>query len=67
MAFKTNDELVINAEVGNVGQLTEIEEDSDISCVFVYFDCHRLLEEGADSLYFTKADLFRMLAELEES
>lgn len=67
MSVVCDDEYIQNVSSGNVGQLTEMDEDSDISCVYLHFDCSKLISEGADSLYLTRADLFRLLAELEEA
>ncbi len=62
MSINLTDELVTGVSVGNVGQLTENEEDSDVSCVFL-----NLQDRGEeDSLFFTRSDLFKLLAHLEE-
>lgn len=65
MAMQFNDDLVTDVSAGRVGQITEIEEDNDVSCVIVHFDYNGVCEENADSLYFTRSDLYKMLAVLE--
>jgi len=61
------DEYLKGLSTGNVGQITENEEDNDVSCVFVDIDWHMMAGMGVDSVYFTRSDLFKLLAKLEES
>lgn len=67
MKLDLTDDLIEDSDVGNVGQLTEDEGDSDIPCVFLRFDCDTVADEDINSLFLTRSDLLKLLAKLEEA
>ena len=63
MLNSLTDELVTGITTGNVGQLTEDEEDNDVSCTFLHIN-----DQGVEtSIFLTRSDLFKLLALLEEA
>lgn len=60
------DELIVSTDVGNVGQLTEIEEDNDVSCIFLNLEAKEFCENDADCVFLTRADLLFLLSQLED-
>lgn len=63
MDTRLTDDIIVDVSSGNVGQLTEIEEDATTQCVFLHTDC----QEDEDSIYLTRSDLFKLLGVLEEA